>query len=146
MTRVIVSVYYQPQDYTVQAALVGLINGLEPIAGVINACLPFLPLVFKRTRDTQFFIRASSSFKSIMRKTSKNGNTTVKIISKPDRSKEFKELTDIEMNPFKISNYGKSFVETPSQNSVLQNGTWDKPGHHNGIFVRKDFTLENEVH
>ena len=146
MTRVVASIYYEPQNYTISAALVAFIAGLEPIAGVINACLPFLPLVYKRMKDTHFFMRASSSFKSIIRRTSKKNNTAPKSSLKVDRPKEFMELTDVEMNPFITSNHGKSFVETLSQNNIPQTRTLDKPGLHNGILVCKDFTLEDEMH
>lgn len=33
-------------NYTKQSAVVGLITALEPILGVINACLPFMPRIF----------------------------------------------------------------------------------------------------
>ena len=68
LTRFLATFYYEANDYTKQSALVALITGLEPILGLINACLPFLHSVLKRVGQTTVFIRASIILKSTARK------------------------------------------------------------------------------
>ncbi|KAL8730562.1 MAG: hypothetical protein Q9166_004016 [cf. Caloplaca sp. 2 TL-2023] len=68
ITRIFASEYYYPNNYTRSAALVSFITGLEPILGVINACLPFMPLVARRISQTSFFQKATASLRSSTRK------------------------------------------------------------------------------
>ncbi|KAL8820699.1 MAG: hypothetical protein Q9223_001122, partial [Gallowayella weberi] len=64
LTRIFATRYYYVNNYTKSAALVALITGLEPILGVINACMPFMPLVLKRISETWLFQKATSSLRS----------------------------------------------------------------------------------
>lgn len=64
VTRVFISAYYKPENNTKQNAIVALITGLEPIIGVSNACLPFLPSVFRRISASQLYLTASRPFRS----------------------------------------------------------------------------------
>ncbi|KAL8665828.1 MAG: hypothetical protein Q9202_001950 [Teloschistes flavicans] len=56
LTRVLIFRYYQLDDFTKQAAVVAFISVLEPILGVIIACLPLLPPVFHRIGDTKLYL------------------------------------------------------------------------------------------
>ncbi|KAL8704957.1 MAG: hypothetical protein Q9201_001903 [Fulgogasparrea decipioides] len=68
LTRIFATKYYYINNYTKSAALVSLITGLEPILGVINACMPFMPLVAKRITRTSFFQKATASLRLSSRK------------------------------------------------------------------------------
>jgi hypothetical protein len=46
LIRIFISRYYMVDNYTKKSAVVGLITALEPIIGVINVCLPFVPRIF----------------------------------------------------------------------------------------------------
>lgn len=146
LTRVICSIYYEPNNYTISAALTALITGLEPIAGVINACLPFMPLVFKRLGQTHIFSRLSATFKSFTMGSSEEYSTAASG-SKERRkhSAPFQGLSDVEMKPVNDSGFATSYISIGSHNSILESGTWDgNRGGQDRVFVRNDFCIESE--
>ena len=125
LTRVLATFYYEANDYMKQSALVALITGLEPILGVINACLPFLPSVLKHVGQTNVFIRASIILKSTAGKFLKGKVNAATGSIGAQHSGQFKELTDIEMNPLKGASFGRTNVGTGSLNSMREDGQWD---------------------
>lgn len=64
LTRVFISQYYERNNVTKQNAIVALITGLEPVIGVINACLPFFPPVLHRIGDSKLYLNIRRSFRS----------------------------------------------------------------------------------
>jgi hypothetical protein len=147
LTRVIVSIYYERSNFTKSTGLVILFTGLEPTIGVINACLPFLPQVFKRACQILVFERASAAMKSISigsskgcrRATSSSGNR------RSDQFARLKYPSGVEMNPIKDPSFASSYVGTASRNSVPESGPWDDDhGGQHRVFVRKDFSIESE--
>lgn len=64
VTRILVTSYYELDNFTRQNGIVAFITGLEPIAGIINACLPHFPPVFKRLGSTRFVTTLSKVFNS----------------------------------------------------------------------------------
>lgn len=151
LTRVICSHYYYIHNYTKQAALIALITALEPIIGVINACLPFLPLVLKRLVQSPLFLNTTAPFASIS--ISKRSN---KSYHAPNSNNGFARVngsasnkqglrSDVEMSPIKLPSYGKTYVSTGSQNSIPESGPWDDLNdfrRQDHIFVRRDFSIE----
>lgn len=152
LNRVICSHYYYIHNYTKQAALIALITALEPIIGVINACLPFLPLVLKRLVQSPLFLNATTPFNSIS--ISKRSNN--KSYHVPNSSNGFARVnesasnkqglrSDVEMSPIKLPSYGKTYVSTGSQNSIPESGPWDDLNdfrRQDHIFVRRVFSIE----
>lgn len=108
--------FYFPEDFTKSAALTALITALEPIIGVTNACLPFLPLVFKQIRKTAFLMRVSNSLNLFLTKR-KNGrrlgqSDTERAIS----GSQFIELKDQAGKHPKQLSFKYNSVSTSSQN------------------------------
>jgi hypothetical protein len=64
LTRLLVSSYYEPNNMTKQNGIVAFITGLEPIVGIINACMPFFPPVFRRIGHSPPYRGLSQFFKS----------------------------------------------------------------------------------
>jgi len=144
LTRVLASHYYYIGNYTKQAALIALITGLEPIIGVMNACLPFLPLVFKRIGQSKLFLNATASIRSISKRTNKS-YLAPSGFARVNESGPTKGLKDVEMNPIKSPTYGKTYVSTGSQNSIPESGPWDDLNdfrRQDRIFVRQDISIE----
>jgi hypothetical protein len=53
-----------PDNFTRQNSIVAFITGLEPIAGIVNACLPHFPPVFARLGSSRLASTLSKVFKS----------------------------------------------------------------------------------
>ena len=132
------------QDYTKQSALVALITGLEPILGVTIACLPFMPLVFKRLKETTAFTRTSNFLRSTT-KDDKGGSTLAINNSRVKSSGQFNELTDTEMNPLNNVRSGKTYIGTGSLNSMPEERHWYDVEGHDHIWVRTDFSMEEQI-
>lgn len=140
------SQYYDKDDYTKSAAVTALITGLEPIIGVINACLPFVPLVVKEVSETRIYQR----MQSIGRSSSKI-DTVGSGILRSNRMRDFEELPDsdilmqnkrartpdIEMDPVGDQSFKNTFVGTALD---------DVQRESKRIMVRKDFIVESEMH
>jgi hypothetical protein len=72
LTRILITSYYETDNFTRQNGIVAFITGLEPVAGIINACLPHFPPVFKRLGSTKFATTLSKVFNSTLSKSSRN--------------------------------------------------------------------------
>jgi hypothetical protein len=150
LTRVLASRLYLLDDYTKSAALVSLITGLEPILGVIIACLPFMPPVVERVGQSKIFHSTLTSYLKPFAKRSGGRGINTKASSDfvriEESSSPVKKLQDIEMNPVKGSKgAGRSFVSTGSRYSLPESGPWDNLDHfrhQDHIFVRSDLTVE----
>lgn len=140
---------YLLDDYTKSAALVSLITGLEPILGVIIACLPFMPPVVERMGQSKVFHSTLTSYLNPFAKRSWGRRTNTKASSDfvriEESSSPVKKLQDVEMNPIKGSEgVGRSFVSTGSRHSLPESGPWDNLDdfrHQDHIFVRSDLSV-----
>ncbi|KAL8969891.1 MAG: hypothetical protein Q9197_004102 [Variospora fuerteventurae] len=61
LLRIFLSRFDQPENPTKGQAVTALITGLEPTLGIINACLPLMPLVFQHMSSAKFMQRLSTS-------------------------------------------------------------------------------------
>jgi hypothetical protein len=115
---------------------VGLITGLEPMTGVIIACLPLLPLVFA-------YIRKSSAVSRIlgMGPTTKKTNLNTRNSGiRANASGQFREL-DIQMSS--LDTYGRTHISTDRE------AGWDD-SHVRGkdsrsILVQKETIVESQL-
>ena len=125
--------------------MTALFTGLEPILGVINACLPFMPLVFKHFLQPNPFA-GSTRFINIFSKSNPKAasSTTATRMKRINHSGQFNELRDIEMDPFHSKSEGKSFVGTGSPGGLAKGGSLNGFNVPNRIFVRRDYTVERE--
>ena len=175
MTRVVVSIYYEPNNNTKQNAIVALITGLEPIIGVINACLPFLPSILQHISHTQLYLIASQRFRSAKNgiASGDHGGGSSLNRGKPDPSSEtqilprvgkrndaFKKLgdRDMEMNllhqaylgdelrrDYTISGESSGSAKEGSEEQIEQQPPQGWNKSLAGIHVRKDFSIDNET-
>ena len=144
--RIFVTIYVDPQNPTKVEAFTVLITGLEPILGVTNACLPFMPLVFKWIRDTDVFQSASTSLGSITRRRLKRDSTLTTEVLEAGYSGPYKGLPDIEMGPRKDTSFFRSLVASERGDEVPRNQPWDGSESQDHIFVQKDFSIKSERH
>jgi hypothetical protein len=77
LTRIFVTSYYMTDNFTRQNGIVAFITGLEPIVGIINACLPHFPPVFRRLGSSTFATTLSKVFNTgVSNNASKNSAHT----------------------------------------------------------------------
>ena len=145
MIRVFVSVYGDIRNFSKVDAFTALITGLEPILGVINACLPFVPLVVQRIGQTSLFQRLSTSLKRITKSPQSDSAQTADSL-RVGKSGHYRGLPDIEMNPVKDSSFVTSFVSSRRQDEIPESQLWDGPNDQDRIFVHKDYSVRSELH
>ncbi|KAL9596354.1 MAG: hypothetical protein Q9179_004642 [Wetmoreana sp. 5 TL-2023] len=173
LTRVLVSETYRPEKYgdiTKQNAIVVLIIGLEPIFGVINACLPFLPSVFHHIGESSVYLALrrylrfkSSGSRQGQSMSGRDLNSGSQMKSRMGKQKNaFTELgdadTDVELldqtcqdigyeGSYKVSagSLGSS-KEADEEHIVAMPSLLVQQGWNNkaaGIQVRKDFSVNS---
>ncbi len=119
LTRVLLTVYVVPQNPTKGETLTSLLTALEPILGVINACLPFIPLIIKRIGQTNFFQSVSASVKSITENQKAHSERSTVVLG-IGHSGQYKGLADVELGPVKGSNFVSSLSTSERQDVVLE--------------------------
>ena len=144
--RIIFSVYYKTDDPTKRIAILALMSTLEPLIGVVVACMPFLPPAFGRVSQASVFARASISFRSITKGKSQEDTGTIptsgtRRVGHPD---PYKELPNLEMSAVRTPNFQRYCVGPGPQGSIRESGPWDHFGGQDRIFVRNDFLVETE--
>ena len=152
-----ISRLYLQDNYTKSAGIVSLITGLEPILGVIIACLPFMPPVVERVGQSKVFQSTRTSYFNPFAKRSSGSGGAKKSNNTKSSSSDFvrieesssslsKKIQDVEMNVVKGSDgLGKSLVSAGSRSSLPESGPWDNLEnfrHQDHIFVRSDLSIE----
>ena len=115
VTRVFISAYYERDNNTKQNAIVALITGLEPILGVLIACLPFLPAVFHHVGGSPFFLGVSRVFRSINTSRAVDGSG----ISGRNPNSNMKNSSS-QMMPRGIGKSKDAFKELPSSDTDME--------------------------
>ena len=143
LTRVIYSFTYDKSNYTKGTALIAFITGLEPSAGVINACMPFMPGVLKgmRLRDSSVY----TTVQSILKKMRLSRTTTTSSALKADDSDQFMELNSPETSLAQTASLRKGYSGPGSQMNTFESGPWDSSKDPSRIHVLKDFSIMREM-
>ena len=144
LLRILLSVYDHPENRTKAQAVTALITGLEPICGVMNACLPCTPLVFQRLTSTKVFQRVSTSLRSFMEASSRTKNSTQRndVHLQNGRSGHYRGLPSIEMHPIPNSRTVNSVV-TSGRNEG-QRRLEDDDEYNGHIFMHRDYSIQSE--
>ncbi|PVH92481.1 hypothetical protein DM02DRAFT_733661 [Periconia macrospinosa] len=123
ITRVILSAVYKVNNITKQNSIVVFITAMEPIVGIINACLPHFPPVFRRFGTSRFAASIGQIFQTEKSNMGSFGKRKGWSGSGRQQTGEFVTLDDdaVELN----STYAKQDVP------------------QNGIHVRTDFRVAN---
>ncbi|KAF1998138.1 hypothetical protein P154DRAFT_604424 [Amniculicola lignicola CBS 123094] len=131
LTRVVLSVVYQKNNITRQNAPVVFITAMEPLTGVINACLPHFPPVWRQMCNSQWSVNLCRIMK-IERSTGMIGNSSGTWVpsnaSMGRRERSFRQLQD---RPIHLTTvWGKRKHEQDEESL-------------SGIHVRKDIIIDN---
>lgn len=151
LTRLIIAISYRAPDFHSEG-LIGLFTALEPILGVIVACLPFLHSVFARIKQTHMWIDTSTSLRSIKLQMKKGGNSvvtrTVESNSSPTNlahCSHFRRLEDVEMHAVVNPSSEKGFGDASSSDGrIRDNETWMDLDCQDRILVRNEIRIESE--
>ncbi|KAF2744067.1 hypothetical protein M011DRAFT_480145 [Sporormia fimetaria CBS 119925] len=128
ITRVILSAVYETNNLTKKNAIVVFITGMEPIIGVINACLPHFPPVFRKFGSSRFATSVSQVFRS----------------DKSNLSGSTKRSTGKWGSAMSSASHKKSFV-TLDDDTMELNNSYRGLGAKGGIQVTSDYTVERPM-
>lgn len=128
VTRVILSAVHMKNNITRQNAAVGFITGLEPVTGVINACPPHFPPVWRKSMGSDFVATISQALRSEKSQSQISKATDSiqgsKSDSIPQKKNQFRHLGDDSI-----------LFTSVSANSVHQHQSWHEIQVHNAFFV-----------
>ncbi|ORY03148.1 hypothetical protein BCR34DRAFT_605341 [Clohesyomyces aquaticus] len=130
LTRILLSSYWMNNNPTRKNGAVAFITGLEPIVGVINACLPHLPPVFKRLGSSTFGTTLSKVFNTGASKVSSQKSGENPTIGSYGRDQSHRRKSKMEFD------LGRS---SDSDTIELTKPTNSYDG--NGILVRHDYSV-----
>ena len=127
-----------------------------------------MPLIVKEVHETRLLKRLhlmgsggksdTAGSGSILRSNHHHHRARMNFKELPDSDiltqKELARIPDIEMDPVGggagagggDQRFGNTFVGTGSESSIPDHGPWDGIGEGKQIMVRKDFTVESEMH
>ncbi|KAL8756899.1 MAG: hypothetical protein Q9184_004349 [Pyrenodesmia sp. 2 TL-2023] len=157
LLRIFLSRFDRPAKLIQGPAVTALIIGLEPSLGIINACLPLMPLVFQHmsVSTTKFMQRLSTAFGQL---TGRSGHKCAgagatqgsdpSALKNTRRSGQYKGLPDIEMYPAsREARFMSSVVATGGKRMEGRTqdwGGWEEHGNRDRIFMHKDYSIKSE--
>ncbi|TAQ83588.1 hypothetical protein B7494_g8083 [Chlorociboria aeruginascens] len=130
--------FYETDNESKQIAILGLIIALEPIIGVINVCLPFLPQVFVHIKRSQPLSRLSILPLRQPKTGAPRPNPRTNGI-RADSSEHFEALHGVQMKPLRDFGPVHSFGEMEGR--FPENMPWDRPPNQHEGSDLKDFPV-----
>ncbi|KAI4086882.1 MAG: hypothetical protein LQ344_007208 [Seirophora lacunosa] len=159
LLRIFLSRFDHPENATKAQAVTALITGLEPTLGIINACLPFMPLVFQHMASTKFMQRLSTSLSRSSHKSGgaaggghpgagdgTSGSDPVAL-----KKAAYKGLSDIEMMHPATHHRDTHFVSSVVATGGKRGGGggdeergWEDDQSRDRIWMHKDYSITSE--